>query len=79
MCACGQAERPKTASGPAPDQPKPYCAAFETITFAEPDPDAPADADDVGNQVDTKVTVAQILAHNAVWFALCTNPLAPPG
>jgi len=73
--ACGLAERPKTASGPLPDQPKAYCAAFETISFAE----LPAGTvDDVGNQADSKVTVASILAHNAVWFALCTNPLAPP-
>lgn len=79
MCACGQVERPNTVSGPPPEAPKAYCAAFETIGFAEMDPDLPPDADDVGNQADTKVTVAQILAHNAVWFALCTNPLTPPG
>jgi len=75
MCACAQVEPPQTASGPPPEQPKAYCAAFETINFAE----LPAGVvDDVGNQADSKVTVAQILAHNAVWFALCTNPLDPP-
>lgn len=75
ICACGQVEPPKTASSPAPDQPKAYCAAFETISFAEL---PPGTVDDVGNQADSKVTVASILAHNAVWFALCTDPLAAP-
>lgn len=39
----------------------------------------PGEVDDPGNVADSKQTVAQILAHNAVWFALCTNPLDPPG
>lgn len=72
--ACAQAERASTAgTNPPPDTPKAYCSAFETISFAELEP---GKVDDAGNQADTKVTVAQILAHNAVWFALCTSPIA---
>lgn len=76
MSACALPEPPQPVGPPPQSDAKPYCAAFETISFAELMPGA---AEDATNKADTAETVTAILAHNAVWFALCTNPLAPPG
>lgn len=78
--ACGQATRPKTAPPPPRDSadaaPSIVCTSFNIIRFAQLPPGA---VDDPGNNADRQKTVDQVLAHNAKWLALCTDPLAPPG
>lgn len=58
--ACGQPERPRTASD--------FCLVAKRLT-AEPAPTV--GADDPGNRFDTDETLDQILSHNAAFGALC--------
>lgn len=62
ISACGQPERPQTVSD--------FCLSAKRIS-AEP---APVKAmDDPGNLFDTDMTLAEILAHNAVVDRLCPS------
>lgn len=65
--ACGQRERPRTASD--------FCLAAQRIS-AEPAP--AAGADDPGNRFDTDETFNQVLEHNAVVDRLCPLRGATP-
>lgn len=68
VSACGQPERPRTASD--------FCVVGKRIS-AEPDPNElagvePAAEDEAsGNQFDTPQTFNEVLAHNEVWDRLC--------
>lgn len=79
-CACSPATRPETAPPPPRDSedaaPSIVCTSFNVIRFAQL---AQGEVNDPGNQADRQKTVDQILAHNAKWLALCSNPLVPPG
>lgn len=60
VSACGQQERPRTASD--------FCLVDQRLTVEA----APGiGADDPGNQYDTDETVEQVLAHNEVHDRLC--------
>lgn len=63
--ACGQPERPRTVSD--------FCQVAQRIS-AEPAPSI--GADDPGNRFDTDETLMQVLEHNGVVDALCTNRAA---
>jgi len=60
ISACGQPERPRTASD--------FCLAAKRLS-AEPAP-APA-MDDPGNRYDTDQTFGEVLAHNEAFDRLC--------
>lgn len=60
ISACGQPERPRTASD--------FCLVDQRLTI-EPAP--AAGVDDPGNRFDTDETVKQVLEHNEVHDRLC--------
>lgn len=68
VSACGQPERPRTASD--------FCVVGKRIS-AEPDPnelagvEPTAEDEASGNQFDTVQTFNEVLAHNEVWDRLC--------
>ena len=61
--ACGQPERPRTASD--------SCLIFRRISI-EPAP--AAGADDAGNKWDSDQTVFEVLQHNAAYDVACPSP-----
>lgn len=62
LSACGQPERPRTASD--------FCLNAKRLS-AEPAPGS--GMDDPGNRYDTDMTLAEVLAHNAVVDRLCPS------